>query len=225
MPISAAKKSIARSIANAASGRPGAAVRGDRHLVGGHRHAVERAVGDVVHAGRHALRHHRQVGAHQRVRARVLHDVEVVRGDATVAGAADLHVDPLAAALRHRLHRLGARLGVAHRHADLLRQPAERQLLADRARLHAEAAADIRHDRTHAIGGQVVELGEDVAGRVRALARRVVHQPVARRVGLPVRKPAARLDRRAVDPLVDDTQIEHDLALAEVGLMVRVNVA
>ncbi len=63
----------------------------------------------------------------------VLNDVEVIRGNATVACPADLHIDALTSALRHRLHRLGAGLGVANRGADLLRQPAERQLFADRA--------------------------------------------------------------------------------------------
>ena len=54
-----------------------------------------------------------------------------------------------------------------------------------------------------------------------ALTCRVVHQAVALRTGLPIRQTAARLDRRPVDPLVLDAQVEHDLTVGEVGLVLR----
>ncbi len=70
-----------------------------------------------------------QHGADQREGPGVLHDVELVGGDATVAGAAELGVLHLAAALRHRDHVLGAGLGPLHRAADRTGVEAERQLL------------------------------------------------------------------------------------------------
>ena len=85
MPISAANRSTIRSMATAASGRPGPAVGGGRHGVGHHRDAGEPDVGEVVDAGRHPQRHHRQDGTDEREGADVLHHVELVGGDAPVA--------------------------------------------------------------------------------------------------------------------------------------------
>ena len=171
-----------------------------------------------VDARQHPLRHGGQERAHDRVGARVLHDVELVRGDATVAGAADRDVLQLAPAVGHGDHVLRAGLGPADGTAEAAGQPAEEQLLGLAAGLGAEAAPDVRDHHPDLLRRQAVDGAERLPGRVRALAGRVVHQPAV--VG-PVRRPRSRLDGRCGHALVLDPQLEHHLAPAEVGPLRR----
>ena len=65
---------------------------------------------------------------------------------------------------------------------------------------------------------EAVDPDEEVFGRVRTLTRRVVHQATV--VG-PVRRACPRLDRCCRQPLIDDALLDDDLALAEVGFLLR----
>ena len=99
-------------------GTPCASVGGRRHRVRHHADAFERHVRDLVDARGHPHRHHRQHGADEREGPGIADDVEVVGGDLTVAGAAELCPLHLAATVRHRDHVLGAGLGPLHRAPD-----------------------------------------------------------------------------------------------------------
>ena len=110
-------------------GAPGAAVGRRRHCVRHCADSGERDVGDLVHAGHHPHRHHRQHRADERKRPCVADHVEVVRGDAPVAGAAELRSLHLPAPVGHRHHVLRAGLGPLDRAADSPRVEADRELL------------------------------------------------------------------------------------------------
>ena len=157
-------------------GTPRAAVGGRRHGVRHHADAFERHVRDLVDARGHPHGHHREHGADERERPGIANDVEVVGGDPTVAGAAELGVLHLAATMRHRDHVLGAGLGPLHRATDRTRVEPDRELLGIRARLRAEPPTDVGHDDAHLRGVEAVDAGEQVLGRVRALARGVVNE-------------------------------------------------
>ena len=107
---------------------------------------------------------------HHRVGTGVLHDVELVRGDPTVARPADRHALELAPAVGHGDHVLGAGLRPAHRASETAGEPAEQHLLGLAAGLGPEAAAHIGHDHPDPLRRQVVDRAERVAGRMGALA-------------------------------------------------------
>ena len=110
MPISAAKRSIVRSIACAASGRPAPRIV----VIGVVFVTTERAfdldLRDRVHPARHEPGQIREEGADARVRAGVREDVEPVGEQLPVARAAERELEPLAAAVGEREHALAARL-------------------------------------------------------------------------------------------------------------------
>ena len=93
---------------------PGAAVGADRRRVGHDGVEVEVDLRDLVDARGHQAgqhRHQRRVG---RIGAAVGDHADLEAGDLAVAGAADLDVLHLRAAVLHLDHRLRARLDVAH---------------------------------------------------------------------------------------------------------------
>ena len=99
------------------------AVRDDRRGVreDGLRRALE--LGHGVHGRAHHLRHEeREDRADLGVAAGVLEDLEPIRLDLAVAGAADRHLLELPAAVAEHLHALGAALEPAHRPAHMLRE-------------------------------------------------------------------------------------------------------
>ena len=132
-------------------GPAGAAVRGDRRGVRDRGLPVELDLRDDVHVLRHHLREERQERADRRVRTRVGQRAHAQTGDLAVALQAHLDVVHVPAAVPHRDHVLGARLGPLHRPAEQQRGLGDDQVLDDEPGLRAEPAADRRvraaHDR------------------------------------------------------------------------------
>ncbi len=194
-------------------GSPRTPVGRGGHGVGDDRDPAEAGVGDVVRTRRHQHRHRRQPGAENRVRAGVLHDVELVGRDAPVPSAAQPGVLDLTPAMDHGDHVLGARLGPTDRATGHLGVEPERRFVGEGARLCAEPAAHIGDDHPDARRVQPVDGRQHVAGGMGALAGRVVHEAAV--VG-PVRSRRAGFDGRSGQALVDDPLLDHDLGAAEV---------
>ena len=108
---------------------------------------------------------------------------------------------------------LGPGLGPAHWPSDPTGVPTEGELFGVRPRLGAEATADVGHDHPYLQRIEAVDLGQQLLGRMGALAGRVVDEAA---VG-PQRRTRAAFDRRRRQALVDDALGHDDLAAAEVG--------
>ena len=191
-----------------------APVGGDRSGVGDVAAPACRRVGDVVAAGEHLAGVRRQEGADHRVGARVLHDLELVVGDAAAAGAAEAELLALAPAVHRRGEVLGPGLGPCHRTADSPCEPGQDELLRRRGALGPETAAHIWGHHPH--GGLVepVEAGQGVPHPVRGLGGGVERQPGA--VGGPFDRRRPGLQRHGRQPLVGQRAGHHDLAAREV---------
>ena len=218
IPISSVYRSTMRSIATAASGRPAPRYAVVLTLFVTVVVAVKPTLVISYVPVSHAVRHPGQDRADDRVRPGVLEHVELVGGDAAVPCPAELGVLDLAPALRHRHHVLGTGLGPLHGPAELPGVPAEAQLLGIGAGLGAEPAAHVGHHHPDVAVLEAEDRGEEVAGWMGALARRVVGEATVLR---PERGAGPGLDGRGGEALVDDALLHHDLAPAEVGLVLR----
>ena len=203
-------------------GAAGPPVGADRRGVGRHRAGPRLGPRDVVRAGRHQDRQHRQERARLRVGAAVLDDLDPVGEDGAVPPAADGDPLFLGAAVGHRQHVLHARLRPARRAAQLPRDPADDPLLGVDAELGAERAADVRGDDPHLVGLEAEHRHQRALGALRALVRDPGGQP-------PVLAPdgggGPALHRRGRDPLVLDDGGGDDLAALEEAGVARGRVA
>ncbi len=122
-----------------ASGRPAPRYAATGVVFVMHRLPVELDLRDDVHVRRHHLREERQERADRRVRARFRVREHLHAGDRAVALQAELDLVHHAAAVPHRDHVLGARLGPLHRAAERERGLGDEQVLDHHALLRAEA--------------------------------------------------------------------------------------
>ena len=191
----------------------GAAVGADRRRVRHDRVPVEVDLRDVVDAARHQAGEHRHQAGVGRVGAAVLDHAHLQPGDLAVAGAADLDLLHLGAAVLHLQHRLRARLDVAHGTAELARQRDGHDLLGVGRDPRAEAAAGRRRDDPQLFRLDSRRTAHAALLDVRALAR----GPQDEAAGVRVRRGqrGARLHRHGGEPLVDEASADAHLGVRE----------
>ena len=189
---------------------------GGRRRVRHHRAALELDARDRVDAARHQRRQVRQVRTERRVRAGVLQRLEPVGEHLAVLRPADGEVEALRASVWERDHALAARLGPAHRPAELACKPDDQQLLHVE-RLRAEPPADVWSDDPDLFRLEAERLGDPHP----VLVRRLRRQPGGEApVGPELGGARPRLERARCHALAVDRARHDDVAVVEQSLVV-----
>jgi hypothetical protein len=189
-----------------------AAVRTRRRGVGGGHRDVELDGGEPVGAVAHAPGAGRQVRTHAGVGTGVAHQSHAQAGEPAVAGAAELDVLDLRAAVRQGEHVLAARGHPGDGSAESVGQRGHHLLLGVHARLAAETAADVGRDDAQLVGLQSERAAQQPVQHVWHLGAAVDDQPAV--VGH-VRRRAVRLHRGDGHALVDVAAAHDHIGVVE----------
>ena len=197
-------------------GTPGPAVGRGRRRIGDDRDARAFGLRYLVRSRGHDPGHERKHRTEPRVGTTVLQHFNAIRLYDALTGPANSHVLNLGAAVAQSEHALRARLGPAHRTAELQRAPPHDDVFGVDRGFGSESASDVGRNHVHLIGFEPEEGRERVANAVRSLGRRVELQTS---VLTHMSSRGANFERTRRDTLIDQFQFDYDVAIVEERLV------